>query len=316
MKLGIIGAGTVGRACLIASVMRSSATEIVVVDRTAERAHGIVTDVVYGAVLSPSVAVRAGDYDDLAGCGLVMLTVGVNEKAGGATDRSDPEGRLKLLAKNAAIYRDVVPRIARAAPDSILLVVTDPPDALADMARGVAPGLKVVSAGTFLDSLRLRVHVARKLDVHPSSVDASVIGEHGTSAVFLWSSAWVGGARVLDAIGGQEGAEAIEKQVREANIEIIEGTGASQLGIGMVCARIAEMVARDEHAVVPVGIFAKEYGVTLSLPSVVGRAGVVRVLTPDMTSDERRALEKSADHIREALDHAGHEADRSAAARA
>ena len=306
MKLGIVGAGTVGRACLIASVMRGPATEIVVVDRTEERAHGMVTDVTYGAALSPSVAIRAGDYADLDGCGLVMLTVGVNEKAGGATDRSDPQGRLKLLAKNKDIYHDVVPHIARAAPDSILLVVTDPPDALADIARGVAPGLKVVSAGTFLDSLRLRVHLARKLDVHPSSVDASVVGEHGTSAVFLWSSARVGGAPVLDAIGGQEGAEAIEKQVREANIEIIEGTGASQLGIGMVCARIAEMVARDEHAVVPVGTYAQAFGVTLSLPSVIGWAGVGRVLTPEMTPDERRALQKSADHIREALDHAGH----------
>jgi len=305
MKLGIIGAGTVGRACLIASVMRAPATDIVVVDRTEERAHGMVTDVIYGAALSPAVAVRAGDYADLAGGGLVMLTVGVNEKAGGATDRSDPQGRLKLLAKNKDIYHDVVPRIARAAPGAILLVVTDPPDALADIARGVAPDLKVVSTGTFLDSLRLRVHVARKLDVHPSSVDAWVIGEHGTSAVFLWSSARVGGAPVLEAIGGPAGAEAIEKQVREANIEIIEGTGASQLGIGMVCARLAEIIARDEHAVVPMGTYAKEYGVTLSLPSVVGRAGLVRVLTPDMTPEERRALRKSADHIREALEHAG-----------
>ena len=92
--------------------------------------------------------------------------------------------------------------------------------------------------------------------------------------------------------------------MREANIEIIEGTGASQLGIGMVCARIAEMVARDEHAVIPIGTYSEKYGVTLSLPSVVGRTGVVRVLTPEMTAEERRALDESAAHIRHALDHA------------
>lgn len=304
MKLGIIGAGTVGRACLIASVMRGMATEIVVVDRTEKRARGMVTDVTYGATLSPSVRVRAGDYADLAGCALVMLTVGVNERAGGATDRSDPEGRLKLLAKNQEIFQDVVPRIAKAAPDCILLVVTDPPDALADIARDAASGLKVVSTGTYLDSLRLRVHVARRLEVHPASIDAHVIGEHGTSEVFLWSSARVGGASVLDLIGGYDGAKVIEKEVREANIAIIEGTGASQLGIGMVCARIAEIIARDERAVVPVGIFSGDYGVTLSLPSVVGRAGVVRVLMPEMTEEERRGLEQSAAHIREALEHA------------
>ena len=191
MKLGIVGAGTVGRACLVASVMRGMAREIVLVDRTEKKARGMVTDVTYGAVLSPSVSMRAGDYADLAGCALVMLTIGVNEKAGGATDRSDPEGRLKLLAKNKAIFQGVVPRIAKAAPDCILLVVTDPPDALADIARGAASGLNVVSTGTYLDSLRLRVHIGRKLEMHPGSVDAHVIGEHGTSEVFLWSSARV-----------------------------------------------------------------------------------------------------------------------------
>ena len=304
MKLGIVGAGTVGRACLVASVMRGMAREIVLMDRTEKKARGMVTDVTYGAVLSPSVSMRAGDYADLAGCALVMLTIGVNEKAGGATDRSDPEGRLKLLAKNKAIFQDVVPQIAKAAPDCILLVVTDPPDALADIARGAASGLNVVSTGTYLDSLRLRVHIGRKLEMHPGSVDAHVIGEHGTSEVFLWSSARVGGAPVLEMIGGREGAKGIEKEVREANIEIIEGTGASQLGIGMVCARIAEMVARDEHAVIPIGTYSEKYGVTLSLPSVVGRTGVVRVLTPEMTAEERRALDESAAHIRHALDHA------------
>ena len=106
MKLGIVGAGTVGRACLVASVMRGMAREIVLVDRTEKKARGMVTDVTYGAVLSPSVSMRAGDYADLAGCALVMLTIGVNEKAGGATDRSDPEGRLKLLAKNKAIFQE------------------------------------------------------------------------------------------------------------------------------------------------------------------------------------------------------------------
>ena len=162
----------------------------------------------------------------------------------------------------------------------------------------------MVSTGTYLDSLRLRVHIGRKLEMHPGSVDAHVIGEHGTSEVFLWSSARVGGAPVLEMIGGREGAKGIEKEVREANIEIIEGTGASQLGIGMVCARIAEMVARDEHAVIPIGTYSEKYGVTLSLPSVVGRTGVVRVLTPEMTAEERRALDESAAHIRHALDHA------------
>ncbi len=94
MKIAIIGAGAVGQACLLATVLRGPASEIVVVDRTRERAEGMVTDIQYGAALSPAVALRAGDYEDARGAGLIMITSGVNEKAGGATDRGDQEGRL------------------------------------------------------------------------------------------------------------------------------------------------------------------------------------------------------------------------------
>lgn len=305
MKVGIIGAGTVARATALAVVMRGPANDVVVVDRTREKAEGLVTDLTYGAALSPSVNLRAGDYPDLAGAELVMLTSGVNEKSGGATDRSDPEGRLRLLAKNADIYRDIVPRIAEATPQAFLLVVTDPPDPLADIARTTAPALRVISAGTYLDSLRFRVHLARKLDVHPQAVDAMVLGEHGTSSVFLWSTARVAGIPVGDLLGGGASVrEAVEKEVRQANIEIIEGIGASQMGIGMACARIAEIIARDERAVVPLGCYSDEYGVTLSLPAVLGRNGILRRLTPPMSADEQAGMRKSAEHIKQALEKA------------
>ena len=168
--------------------------------------------------------------------------------------------------------------------------------------------MRVLSTGTFLDSLRFRVHLARKLDVNPRAVEALVLGEHGTSAVFLWSCAHVGGLPIMDALGvyshGQL-REEVEKEVRQANITIIEGTGASQLGIGMVCARIAEIVARDERAVLPIGAFSPEYGATLSLPAVLGRAGIVHTLMPKMTDQERAALRASAEHIRQALEKLG-----------
>src|SRR5690349_13230270 len=121
MKVGIVGAGGVGAACLMALVNRNSARQIVVVDRTAKRARAVATDIRYGVPLGPHIEVREGDYGDLRGTGIVLITVGVNEKAGGATDRSDPEGRLKLLDKNAEVYRSVVPLIAAAAPEAVLL---------------------------------------------------------------------------------------------------------------------------------------------------------------------------------------------------
>src|SRR5712672_4257692 len=224
MKIGVIGAGAVGAACLLASVMRGSAREIVVVNRDRKRAKGVATDLRYGAALSPRVAIVDGDYADLAGAALVMITVGVNEKSGGATDRSDPLGRLRLLDKNAEIYRQVIPQIIAAAPDAVLLVVTDPPDPLAFLTRELAGHDRVLSTGTLLDSLRFRVHLGRKLKVAPRDIDAQVLGEHGTSQIFHWSGARVGGVPISDALrqcGLQHDDSfraAIENEVRYANI--------------------------------------------------------------------------------------------------
>jgi L-lactate dehydrogenase len=302
MKAGVVGAGGVGTACVFAMAMRGSARAIVLANRDRERAEGTIADLRYGALLAPPVALEAGGYEALAGCRIVAITAGVNEKGGGATDRSDPKGRLRLLAKNAAVYREIVPAVVRAAPDALLLVVTDPPDPLADVARALAPRSRVLGTGTFLDSLRLRFHIAQRLGVDARSVDAMVLGEHGTSAVFAWSCARVGGEAVrADARLREE----VEKDVKFANIDIIEGTGASRLGIGVAVARIVEMVLRDEKAVIPLASFHERYGTTLSLPSVVGAGGVERVLEPALSDEEARALERGAQALRAARDSLG-----------
>jgi L-lactate dehydrogenase len=305
MKVGIVGAGGVGSACLLSLVMRGVACQVVVLDKNHERAKGVVADLQYGATLSPAVELRAGDYSDLADAVLLIVTAGINEKAGGATDRSDPTGRLKLLDINAEVYRDIVPRIVAAAPQALILVVTDPPDPLADLTRQLAGHERVLSSGTFLDSLRFRLHLARRLKVNPMYVEAQVVGEHGTSQVFLWSSARVGGSPIdhlLEQSGKSIDAfrQSVEKDVRFANITIIEGTGASQLGIGMVTARIAEAILRDEHAVIPIGSYNPKYSVTISLPSVLGRQGVTQILEPDMSEQERQAFQRSAEILRNA----------------
>src|SRR5712691_5838718 len=233
MKVGIVGAGGVGSACLLSLVMRGTACQVVVLDKNQERAKGVVADLQYGATLSPAVQLRAGDYPDVADSVLVIITAGINEKAGGATDRSDPAGRLKLLDTNAGIYRDIVPKVVTVAPQALILVVTDPPDPLADLARELAGHERVLSTGTFLDTLRFRLHLARRLKVNPMYVEALIVGEHGTSQVFLWSSARVGGKRIAELLdkSGQSPEKfrrSVEQDVRFANITIIEGTGASQ----------------------------------------------------------------------------------------
>ncbi len=305
VKIGIIGTGNVACACAMAAVNRGSAREIVLVNRDRKTAEAVATDMRYGTPLGRKVDIVDGDYEALKGAGIVLITAGVNEKTGGATDRNDPQGRLKLLDKNAEIFRDIVPKIVRAEPNAVLLVVTDPPDPLADVAR--ESGAPVLSTGTYLDSQRFRVHLGKHFDVDPAHVEAQVIGDHGTAQVFLWSSARVGGVPVtalLEARGERmnELRQTLEKDVRYANITIIEGHDASQYGIGIVSARIAEMVLNDERAVIPIGSYQKNFGVTLSLPSVVGRSGVIEVLEPDMSEDEREGLRKSAQALSKALE--------------
>jgi L-lactate dehydrogenase len=280
---------------------------IVLVDRTRKRAKAVAADLRYGSPLCPKTTVVDGDYDDLADTALVMIAAGINEKAGGATDRNDPQGRLRLLDKNAEIYRELVPHVVRAAPRAVILVITDPPDPLADIARTSAGHDRVLSAGTFLDSLRFRVHLAEHFDVDANQVEAQVIGEHGTSQVFLWSTARIAGIpiRTLIVERGEtldRVRKEIERNVRYANITIIEGNDASQFGIGIVAARIAEMILRDERAVIPIGSYNDRFGVTLSLPSIVGRGGVVRTLEPEMSPEEQQALAFGAANLRKSLD--------------
>jgi L-lactate dehydrogenase len=305
MKVGIIGVGAVGSTCAIALMQRGSARELVLVDKTRARARAVALDMRYGAPVSPPVDVRDGSYDDLKGADLVMITAGVNEKTGGATDRSDAEGRLRLLDANVSIYREIVPQIVTAAPDALLLVVTDPPDPLADLTRHLARHDRVISTGTVIDSLRFRVHLADRIGLNPASVEALAIGEHGTSEVLLWSSATVAGLPIQEACQqcGQpfeKVRDAVERDVRYANITIIEGNNASQYGIGIVCARVTEAVLRDERNIFPVASYQQAYGVTLALPSVVGRGGIVRVLEPPMSADERAQLQRGAERLQAA----------------
>lgn len=310
MKVGVVGAGSVGAATALCLVERGGmCREIVLIDRDTMRADGVAADLRYAAPLSPTVRVRAGGYADLSGAALVAITAGVNERGGGATDRSDPEGRLRLLDTNTKVFADVVPQVVAVAPEAVLMVVTDPPEPLAEVTRQLAGHDRVFSTGTLIDSLRFRVHLADLLRVKPGDVQAMVVGEHGTSEVLLWSSATAGGIPVAEMLrrSGSSVAEArprIEDAIRYANITIIEGTGASQYGIGAVSARLVEAVLRDEGAVLPVAAHSAAYGTTLSLAAVLGAEGVREAFEPAMDDEEREGLILSAAVLRKAADRA------------
>jgi L-lactate dehydrogenase len=295
----------------MAMLLRGSCSHIALNDIVEEKARGLANDLSHGEPLCPATRIEAGPISRLSGAKIIIITAGINEQSGNAVDRNDKRGRLLLLPKNAEIYNNIIPQIAEHAPEAMILVVTDPPDPLADVVRIFMKDARVISSGTFLDSLRFRLQIARRLGCHPSSVDANVIGEHGTSQVYVWSAARIGGEKVLD-LAKAKGLDPtkfraeVEESVKFANIEIIEGTGASRHGIGIVTARLVEAILRDERMAAPVGTYQPQYDVTLSLPSIIGSTGVAEVLSPTLEEKESRALAASADTLREALKGVSH----------
>ena len=294
-------------------LLRGSCHEIVFIDLP-ERDHhtrGVRNDLSHGALLCPATRLTVGDYPDLRDASVVVVTAGINEKGGNAIDPSDRWGRQRLLPNNAKEYRKLIPKIVEVAPHIPIVVVTDPPDSLADVAREQVKENggrnSVISAGTFLDTLRFRIQIAERLNCSASSVDAFVIGEHGKTQVYVWSSASVGGTQVSDLmpstyVSFDAFRSEVERGVIDANIDIIRATDASQHGIGMVTARIVEAILRDEGLVAPVGAWQEEFKVTLSLPSVIGREGVRKVLRRLLNRGEEQLLTMSGALIARALE--------------
>ena len=298
MKVGIVGAGMVGAAAGFALALTGGASEVVLVDRNAARARAEAEDIAHAVPFGRAVTVRAGDYADLAGAGVVILAAGVSQAPG--------ESRLALLGRNAEVFREVVGRVLEVAPEAILLVATNPVDIMTEIATRLSglPPARVIGSGTILDTARFRSLLGRHLGIAPQSVHAWVLGEHGDSEVLVWSSAQAGSVPVR-AVAAQLGAALTEARraeiddgVRRAAYRIIAGKGATWHGIGAGLARIVRAIAYDERAVLSVSIRTSEVAgvneVALSLPRVVGRTGVIADLMPDLDAQESAALAASA----------------------
>ena len=313
MKVGIVGAGNVGSAAAFAMVLRGAASDVVLVDANAALAAAQAEDVLHATPFASPARVRAGAAADLGGARVLVLSAGVGQRPG--------ESRLDLLARNAAVFRELLPPVLEAAPEALVLVATNPVDVMTHVAARVAaesigaPPERVVGSGTILDTARFRALLGEHLDVASQSVHAYVLGEHGDSEVLAWSSVRVGGV-ALDAFVGEGGREVgpeerarIDDGVRRAAYRIIAGKGATWYGIGAGLARVVEAVRDDERAVLTVSAITPECegvrDVALSLPRVIGAGGVLRTLSPDIADDERAALKRSAEVLRESTDALG-----------
>jgi L-lactate dehydrogenase len=308
-RVAIVGTGAVGSTFAFALLLSGLASEIVLIDVNERKAEGEAMDLMHAVPFARTARVWAGSVADCQGAAVTVLTAGAAQRPG--------ESRLDLVARNAGIFRDLVPPIAAANPDGILLVATNPVDVLAYLAwrRSGLPPERVIGSGTILDTARFRMLLAERYQVDPRSVHAFIAGEHGDSEVPVWSSANIAGMS-LPAFGqatelGHDPAalDAIFADTRDAAQHIIERKGATSYAVAAGLVRIVQAILRDQHTVLSVSSLIRDaYGigdVYLSLPAIVGRGGIERILPLPLSDDEVAGLRRSAGVLRDTIEAIG-----------
>lgn len=310
-KLAVVGTGHVGSAIAYAALIRGSARTVALYGRNAVKVRAEVLDLRHSLPFVPAATVIGSDDIEVArDADVVVLTVG-------STPRPD-QTRLDLAEDAVAIVADLVPRLLAVAPGAIFLTVTNPVDAVTYATRKLLdlPRERVMGTGTVLDGARFQSLIADRFGLAAGTVDAHVIGEHGESAVPVWSSAAIGSIPVLDwrdqrrqRLTAAERDE-ITRQVIGVGIEILHAKGHTDHAVALATVRIAEAVLRDENRVLSVSSVLDGYAgirdeVALSVPAVVNRHGVHQARPIPLSTDECEGLHSSAHTIRTVLDKLG-----------
>jgi L-lactate dehydrogenase len=301
-RIALVGTGNVGSTFAYALLLAGWASEIVLIDLNRARAEGEAMDLNHAMPFAHPTRIWAGDYADCSGAAVTVIAAGANSKPG--------ETRLDLADRNAKIFGDIVPRIAQHNPDGILLIATNPVDVLTYAAwkQSGLPAQRVIGSGTVLDTARFRYLLSQHFGVDARSVHAWIIGEHGDSEVPVWSSANVAGMRLED-FSQQSGIafdsaamQRIFTETRDAAYRIIERKGATYYAVAAGLMRIVQAVLRDQNTVLPVSNLVEGFcdirDVCLSLPAIVNRNGVQRMLQIELDESETKALQHSADVLK------------------
>src|SRR5579864_2973612 len=297
-RVAVVGVGSVGATFAYALLLSGLAAEIVLIDANRAKAEGEAMDLNHTVPFAYPTRVWAADYSDCAGAAVTVLAAGGNQKPG--------ETRLDLLKKNASIWRNIVPQVAKHNPEGILLVATNPVDVLTYAAGKLSglPSQRVIGSGTILDTARFRYLLSQHFGVDARSIHAYIIGEHGDSEVPVWSSANIAGMRLpqfcqAQGIGyDQKVMEEIFLQTRDAAYRIIERKGATYYAVAAGLMRITQAILRDQRTVLSVSSFMQDYygisNVCFSLPTVIDRGGVEQVLHLELNKEELEKLRNSA----------------------
>ena len=304
-RVAVVGTGAVGSTFAFALLLSGLASEILLVDANERKAEGEAMDLLHAVPFARTAHVWAGPIEDCRGAAVTVISAGAAQRPG--------ETRLDLVQKNAAIFRELVPRIAEANPDGIIVVATNPVDVLTYLTYRISglPAARVIGSGTILDTARFRMLLAEHYGVDPRSVHAHMAGEHGDSEVPVWSSANIAGMPLRDfgtttGIGNDPAAlERIYTDTRDAAYQIIERKGATFYAVAAGLVRIVQAILRDQHTVLSVSSLIHDYygisDVYLSLPTVIGRHGVERIVPLGLSADEAAGLRRSAGLLRETI---------------
>ncbi|KAL0329574.1 UNVERIFIED_CONTAM: L-lactate dehydrogenase A [Sesamum radiatum] len=305
-KITVVGVGNVGMAIAQTILTQDLADELALIDAKEDKLRGEMLDLQHAAAFLPRTKIHASiDYAITANSDLCIVTAGARQNPG--------ESRLNLLQRNVALFKHIVPPLAKYSPDCIIMVVSNPVDVLTYVAWRLSgfPANRVIGSGTNLDSSRFRFLIADHLDVNAQDVQAYIVGEHGDSSVALWSSISVGGVPILSFLKRQQIAyeketlENIHKEVVQSAYEVIRLKGYTSWAIGYSVASLARTLLRDQRRIHPVSVLAKGFydidggEVFLSLPAQLGRNGVLGVANVHLTDEETQQLRNSAKTILE-----------------
>ena len=295
-KVMIIGTGNVGASIAYAMInQRTAVNELVLVDINADDAEGEAMDLRDALAVSPSyLKIKSGTYKDAKGCDIIVITAGANQKPG--------ETRLDLLKKNAGIFKPMVKEIMQNGFRGIFLVVSNPMDVLTYLTWKYSglPSDHIIGSGTVLDSARLRLKVSEKLNIHPKSVHAYQVGEHGDSEFALWSTANVCGQPISTMLSAPT-LDALEDYVRNEAYEIIAKKGATHYGIGVCTTYIINAILNDERRVLSVSSFDDNAGLFIGFPTVVGRRGAIKRINVQLSEEEGIKYQRSVNTLKDAI---------------
>jgi L-lactate dehydrogenase len=297
MKVSIIGVGKVGATLAYTLTIRGLADELVLMDPRPEIAEGEALDLLHAeAFTEHRVSVRAGDSEATAGSDMLIL-------ACSAPWKSTYTSRLELARENTRLFTALIPGLVERSPAVKLLVVSNPVDVMTYHALRISqlPAGRVFGTGTLIDSARFRAMLSAKVGIHPDDLRAYILGEHGDSQFPVLSLAQAGGERLEESVGAGQLAE----DASRSGYAVVDQKGYTSFAISMAAALVVEAVAWDTRRTMPLSVRVDGYlgvkDVCLSLPVVVGREGVTRLLHPKFRDEEAEAFRRCAGIVSEAI---------------